>query len=116
MLDNIEVGVCEDVPGGKLVDESANTTSVSVACIDSIFKGQRICNLQRTNFRTDKWTRGIKHHRKSKFLTIEHVADSTAGNTQKGSTRQAIEKSTDEHRLNVLGHGTWNEPDEEERE
>lgn len=71
-------------------------------------------SLQRSNFRSDERTRGVKHHRKSKFMSIKHVTNGTTRDTEKRSTRQAIEKTAYEHCLYIFGDGTWNEPDEEE--
>lgn len=47
-------------------------------------------------------------------MPIEQVADSTTSYTQKCATSQAIEESAHEHSLDVLRHGAWNEPDEEQ--
>lgn len=72
--------------------------------------------LQWTNFGTDEWTRGVKHHWESELVSIKHVADSATSNTQESTSSETIEESAHEHGLGVLGDSTRNEPDQEERE
>lgn len=49
-------------------------------------------------------------------MSIEQISDSAAGNTQKCTSCQPVEEPTHEHGLNVLCHGAWNEPDQEQSE
>jgi hypothetical protein len=46
-------------------------------------------------------------------MSIKHVTNGTTRDTEKRSTRQAIEETAYEHCLDIFGDGTWNEPDEE---
>jgi hypothetical protein len=72
--------------------------------------------LQWTDFGSNEWTRGVKHHWEGKFMSIEHITDSTTSNTQESASRQTIEESAHEHGLGVLGDSARNEPDQEKRE
>lgn len=49
-------------------------------------------------------------------MPIEQVTNSATGNTEECTSCQSIEKPTHKHRLDVLGHRAWNEPDEEQGE
>lgn len=41
------------------------------------------------------------------MLPIEHVTDSAASDAEKGAPCHAVEKATDKHRLDILGHSAW---------
>ena len=47
-------------------------------------------------------------------MSIEQISDSAAGNTQKCTSCQPVEEPTHEHGLDVLRHGAWDEPDQEQ--
>lgn len=49
-------------------------------------------------------------------MTVEKVPDSTTGDTQKCTTGDTIEETTDDHGLDVLRHCTGDQPDQEECE
>lgn len=73
-------------------------------------------NLQRANLRANKRRTGIDHHWRTEFVTVEEIPDSATGDTEKCTTGDTIEETTDDHGLNILCHCTGNQPNEEESE
>lgn len=43
--------------------------------------------LQRSNFRSNERTRGVKHHRQGEFMPIKHVTNGAARDTEERGTR-----------------------------
>lgn len=50
------------------------------------------------------------------MLPIEHITDSAASDAEKGAPCHAVEKAAYKHRLDVLGHSTWDYEKQEDRE
>lgn len=49
-------------------------------------------------------------------MAVEEVPDSTSGDTQKRTTSNPVEEPGHQHGLNVPGHRTGDQPDQEEAE
>lgn len=49
-------------------------------------------------------------------MAIEEISDSTTSNTEKCTSCNTIEEATYDHGLDVLGHRTGDQPDQEEAE
>ena len=49
-------------------------------------------------------------------MTIEEIPDSTTGNTEKCASCNTVEEATHDHGLDILGHRTRDQPNQEETE
>lgn len=45
-------------------------------------------------------------------MSIEQVTHSTTSHAQKRAAGQSVEEAAHEHRLDILRHRAWNQPDE----
>lgn len=68
-------------------------------------------NSQRPQRRPNKRTTGIDHHRASQLMPRKEIAHSTTGDTKERTPREPIEEPADDHRLDILRHRAWDQPD-----